>query len=52
MTILMAYQASDTEVIGLTTIFEKVSTKYATRNGFLLVCIPPETISAILLLRP
>jgi uridine nucleosidase len=52
MSILMAFQVSDIEVIGLTTIFGNVSTKDATRNALLLVRIPPETISTGLLLRP
>ncbi|KAJ1692208.1 hypothetical protein LUZ63_008906 [Rhynchospora breviuscula] len=36
MTILMAFQASEIEVVGLTTIFGNVSTKGATRNALLL----------------
>ncbi|KAF3340840.1 putative uridine nucleosidase 1 [Carex littledalei] len=36
MAILMAFQASEIEVIGLTTIFGNVSTKGATRNALLL----------------
>lgn len=37
MTILMAFQAKEIEVIGLTTIFGNVSTEDATRNALLLV---------------
>lgn len=38
MTILMAFQTPEVEVIGLATIFGNVTTKDATRNALLLVC--------------
>lgn len=37
MTILMAFQKSEIEVLGLTTVFGNVSTEDATRNALLLV---------------
>lgn len=36
MTILMAFQTPEVEIIGLTTIFGNVTTKDATRNALLL----------------
>nr|CAD1838573.1 unnamed protein product [Ananas comosus var. bracteatus] len=43
MTILMAFQAKEIEVIGLTTIFGNVSTEDATRNALLLCEIAGHT---------
>lgn len=39
MAILMAFQTPEVEIIGLTTIFGNVTTKDATRNALLLVCL-------------
>lgn len=39
MTILMAFQAPELEILGLTTVFGNVSTEGATRNALLLVCM-------------
>lgn len=39
MTILMAFQTPEIEILGLTTIFGNVSTEDATRNALLLVCV-------------
>lgn len=41
MTIMMAFQTPEIEVLSLTTIFGNVSTEDATRNALLLVCIFP-----------
>lgn len=39
MAILMAFQSPELEILGLTTVFGNVTTKNATRNALLLVCI-------------
>lgn len=39
MTILMAFQTPELEILGLTTIFGNVTTEDATRNALTLVCI-------------
>ena len=39
MAILMAFQTPELEILGLTTVFGNVSTKGATHNALLLVCL-------------
>lgn len=38
MAIFMAFQSSQLDILGLTTVFGNVATEDATRNALLLVC--------------
>lgn len=48
MTIMMAFQTPEIELLGLTTIFGNVSTENATCNALLLVRIFPQLLFCIL----
>lgn len=48
MAIVMAFETSEVEVIGLTTIFGNVTTEDATRNALLLASTSPRLMGILL----